>query len=419
MNMKEHSRQRGEMFSVDKGIYQIHKELNGALHDFDENRNAEAQNTENVKELKARIQNLSRQMNMDIPSQVQINDRELTVPREVAEAVFDSMPLSSEQKKSHLVELDVSDLIVGATVGILAVAIDILLVGTPEVVKLFHGGERFDGSILTKTLRNVTSNNALFQSICEYLSKKCTVPFDISAQKGVVNPNNHRLRSLSHDPFLGIFFAITDILMETTTCIDNSGKLVILPNRKKFPQEQKLFSILYYWGHLISDLFTARGIPIPGFFLTQFFTTGTVDNSISKLSESMYRDGYDLRHLTSMAIPVAVKKILLYFYQKAKEPLLSPMLPLAERERREVEQNIKFVEIDFIAAAVASGGNVAKIFLPPNCGNLCALNLPEWWDLICGALRMKKIAQRDNTAEIIMDNREQINTMWENLVIPE
>ncbi len=35
---------------------------------------------------------------------------------------------------------------------------------------------------------------------------------------------------------------------------------------------EKLLSVFYYIGHIVSDLFTARGLPIPGFFLTQFFT---------------------------------------------------------------------------------------------------------------------------------------------------
>jgi hypothetical protein len=100
----------------------------------------------------------------------------------------------------------------------------------------------------------------------------------------VLTPNNHRLRSFAHDPFLGLFFAVVDIILGTTTCVNNDSKFTILVNTKKASTEQKWLVAIYYIGHIVSDISTARGIPILGFFLTQFFQTEVNDSSIAKIA---------------------------------------------------------------------------------------------------------------------------------------
>ena len=48
-----------------------------------------------------------------------------------------------------------TEYIVSSLAGTLSVIIDVLLVGTPEVVKIYRGGERFDGSTLTELIRKI------------------------------------------------------------------------------------------------------------------------------------------------------------------------------------------------------------------------------------------------------------------------
>ncbi len=97
-------------------------------------------------------------------------------------------------------------------------------------------------------------------------------------------------------------------------------------------------SVFYYIGHIVSDMFTSRGIPVPGFFLTQFFTNGGADNSIARIAEKMYLDGYDLRHFASMSAPIVVKDIILHLYLKLTQTSeFAILLPLVEREKAELD----------------------------------------------------------------------------------
>lgn len=317
-------------------------------------------------------------------------------------------------------KLSEQEVVLASVAGLMSVAIDVFLVGTPEVVKVYRGGERFDGSVLTGLLRKIGNSDDPLSKFFKWLSDNCKVPYDISAQSGVVMPNNHRLRSVSHDPFFGLFFAIVDIWMGTTTCVDDKGRLTILINSKKYPPQQKILAVPYYIGHIFSDLCTARGIPIPGFFLTQFFTRaeadGEVDRFIAGIAEDMYKDGYDMRHLVSMSVPVAVKDLVIKGYLSLTKPEINRFLPIAEKERAELNQRLKKEEMLLIANSVATTGNLLKFVSPPNCGNPCALNLPQWVAFIKNGINMLRGVMRDKSVETVMDHREEINAEWQRLL---
>ena len=313
--------------------------------------------------------------------------------------------------------LNAEEYVVAILAGFVSVMIDIIFVGTPEVVKLYRGGENFDGSLLTSVLRKVGKNqNGEMPSVLQWFSDVCKVPYDISAWTGVVNPNNHRLRSFAHDPFLGLFFAVADILCGTTTCIDNEGHLRILISPKEVSTTEKFLAVFYYLGHIISDLCTTRGIPVPGFCLTQFFTNGTSDNSIAKIAERMYLDGYDLRHLVSTTVPVVVKNLIVEAYLFLNKDQTEIFLPVMEKERQALNRQLKREKMLFVANLTASTGNVIKFLSPPNCGNPCALNLAQWFELVKNSCSMLRAATRDRTAETVMANREAVQKNWDILL---
>ncbi len=299
--------------------------------------------------------------------------------------------------------------------GFIAVLIDVIFVGTPEVVKIYRGGERFDGSLLTGVFKKLgKTKDGELSPIFKWFSDTCKVPYDISAQSGVMNPNNHRLRNFSHDPFLGVFFAVVDILCGTTTCIDNSGQLKVLLSPKEVPISEKFLALFYYLGHLLSDLCTARGLPVPGFCLTQFFTNGASDASLAKIAERMYLDGYDLRHLASTAVPVGIKNLLVDSYLSlTKEVENTVSLNLAEKERRNLNASLKREKMMFVSNVTATVGNTVKFLAPPNCGNPCALNLSQWFAFVTSSCAMIKAGLRDRTVEAVMDNREAIEKNWD------
>ena len=307
--------------------------------------------------------------------------------------------------------------VIASLAGIASIVIDVIFFFFSEVVKIYRGGERFDGSLLTAALRKIgkTADGELIP-ILQWFSDVCKVPYDLSLQKGVMNPNNHRLRSFAHDPFLGLFFAVADILCGTTTCIDEEGRLRVLLSPKEVPEQEKYLAVFYYIGHIISDVCTARGIPVPGFCLTQFFTAGGRDDSLAKIAERMYLDGYDLRHLVSTAVPVAIKNLLIDAYLSLTRTPDNLFLSVAEQERQKLNAKLKREKMLFISDIVGSSGNAVKFLLPPNCGNPCALNLSQWFELIRRSCSMAKEAMRDRTAETVMENRDVLQKNWDLLL---
>lgn len=328
----------------------------------------------------------------------------------------DSCYKIAKNKIKKFPKLSSTEMFYSVIVGVLSVAIDLVFVGTPDVVKLRDGTEKFDGGIFTSVLRKVGNDpNQKSYAVFHWLSENCKVPYDLSAVKGVVNPNNHRIRSLGHDPLFGLFFAVADIILGTTTCIDNAGHLQILIGKNQASMQEKFLSVFFYIGHILSDLCTARGIPVPGFFLTQFFVGDGGSDSLAKKAEMMYYNGYDMRNLASSSIPVIVKNLLIDAYCLLESEESSIGLGIAETEIAKMQKELKREKMEFVSDCVAVGGNLGKIFLPPNCGNFAALNYIQWGQFIKSSLAMASVAMRDTTVEEIVDTRRKIDDKWNSL----
>lgn len=326
------------------------------------------------------------------------------------------MPELASEKYVKLPTLTTQDIIACSSAGLLSILIDVIFVGTPEVVKIYKGGENFDGSILTKVIREVDNDgNGKLSEILRWFSDRCKVPYDISLKRGILTPDNHRLRSLAHDPFFGLLFAVVDIILGTTTCINNNGNLTVVVNPNKEPTVDKWLAVFYYLGHIISDLCTTRGIPIPGFFTTQFFTAEISDSSIAGIAESMYKDGYDLRHMLSMSVPVLVKDVLINIYLKMTSETSPLIMSIYEREKHDLDFKLKTYKMKFIANSVATTGNAIKFIAPPSCGNPCALNVVQWMAFIQNSITMAAASTRDITLEEVIYNRQIINGRWKEL----
>ena len=312
------------------------------------------------------------------------------------------------------VKLTATDVMVSIVAGAIAAVIDIALVGTPEVVKIYKGGENFDGSVITKALRSVGNGNDKFSELLKWFSDKCKVSYDISAAKDIVVPDNHRLRNFAHDPLMGMLFAVADIIMGTATLVDNNGHLRVLVNPRDYPLSEKYLSVVFYFGHLISDVCTARGIPVPGMILTQFFRDGIDDkNSIGAVVEQMYKDGYDLRHLVSMSTPVVVKNLILELYIRFfKSTEETGLQTIAKKEISAQQKEAYKYRLILISDAVSCGGNVVKFFIPPTMGNVTALNLPEWCSLLKNTIYEMRYQLRDKSVEKAIYNRDVINQNW-------
>jgi hypothetical protein len=405
-----------QVINFDKIIDPMIDEINVVETKLKEVESDELDNHVELDEIIRRIDELSPTLKNSLENEIYFNESNNLNENVDKLLSFDSTFVNEKFKKFP--KLSTQDITVGILAGVLSTIIDVIFVGTPEVVKLYKGGENFDGSILTSALRKLgkNSDNELDQ-ILKWLSDKCRVPYDISSETGVLTPNNHRLRSLAHDPFLGLMFAVADVILGTTTAIDNSGKIAVILNENKAPTPTKWLTVIYYFGHIISDVFTTRGIPIPGFFVTQFFTDEIGNSSVAKIAESMYKDGYDLRHLASMSVPVLVKDMLINLYLKLERESLPAIATIADREKDELDFKLKTLKMMFVSNLIATTGNAVKFLAPPVCGNPCALNMVQWMALLNNSVTLFLAQTRDISTEKAIMNRKSIDEMWRSLLI--
>ena len=97
----------------------------------------------------------------------------------------------------------------------------------------------------------------------------------------------------------------------------------------------------------------------------------------------MYLDGYDLRHLVSTAVPVAIKNLLIDAYLSLTRTPDELFLPVAEQERQKLNAKLKREKMLFMIRRSCS---------------------------------MAKEAMRDRTAETVMENRDVIQKNWDLLL---
>lgn len=320
------------------------------------------------------------------------------------------------------------DYIVAALSGGLAAVIDIFLVKIPKDTIIVRNGERFlqEGGYLTEILRSIgLDENGKASQWITTLENHFKVPYDKSVDPDIIglNPRSHRLHSLAHDPSVaGLIWGIKDIVSGTFSCIDKNGCLVV----EKVTEAgfEKLFTAPILWlGHLLSDIFTKMGIPIPGWSylqLLQFGSLGEKQRTIAEVARYMYLEGYDLRHLVSMTTTNAVIELIvrLYYHLVCKKRPDDFSLT-AEKEYVEVKNKIKLHNMLFVAYSVASCGNIAKLCVYQ--GNPTAFNLPLWLGMIKESVTQVVIANRNTkcyeeaiTNRLIMD--ENFNQLYSSIL---
>lgn len=398
-----------KLWDYRKSIEPVGETIVSTGDDITQLRASENSERQELNKLLDSVQALADSQNVRLPELQKLEIQEL----ESLNVTLDDLLAAKDvrQKHSRFPKLSPEDVSISSTAGLVAVSVDVLLVGTPKIVNR----NQFDGSIFTEAIRKM--GEGPLKGFWECLQSICHVPFDISAVADGMYPQNHRLRSLGHDPFFGLFFAVFDIIMGTTTFIDNTGMLRILPNAKfSVSISEKTLAVFYFLGHIVSDMFTSRGIPVPGFFLTQFFTDGVRDSSIAKMAEGMYLNGFDLRHLGSMGIPVFIKDLIIDTYlELSQEANKEIATPLAQKERAKLDASLKKEKMQFITNSITVGGNVIKFFMPPASCNPCALNAPEWLAFLRSSIAMAHAASRDFAAEDALLNRDKINAKWDAL----
>ncbi|MBD2534354.1 hypothetical protein H6G97_34505 [Nostoc flagelliforme FACHB-838] len=228
--------------------------------------------------------------------------------------------------------------------------------------------------------------------------------------------------SLGHDPLFGLIFGTLDILNGTLTAFDTNGKLHILKTFDILTAD-KAFAPLIWLGHIVSDVCTKAGIPIPGWGflqLLQFGSFGSNQKTIADISGWMYLNGYDLRHFITMSTSVAVIELIVrgYHYlsclenQEQLQNFKHTSIGLSEIAK--IKSNLKLHKMLFLAHGMAASGNLLKIFI--YSGNPVAINLPQWLSLMKESVHIIQASARDTTSEKIIRNREKINEVWKEIM---
>lgn len=312
--------------------------------------------------------------------------------------------------------------IIGIT-GLVASILDFLVVRIPKDINYLNNYMQ-KGSEFTKWLRSLGINEDgeignSFLKWCENVNK---VSYDQSINSDIkgFRPHSHRLLSLGHDPLFGLIFGTLDMMNGSMTAFGTDGKLHIITNEIEFSSD-KILSPIIWLGHIISDVCTKMGIPIPGWgFLQvlQFGSFGTKDRTIADLSKWMYLNGYDLRHFATMAISVAAIEIIVRGYHylseiNNKEQLYNFHSSIVDREIRQLHSDLKLRKMLFLSHLIATSGNALKIFVYH--GNPLAINLTQWIVFLKECVNMVKIVNRDKVPEKIIRNRDRINNKWEEI----
>ncbi|MDM3849333.1 MAG: hypothetical protein PT119_04970 [Aphanizomenon gracile PMC627.10] len=307
--------------------------------------------------------------------------------------------------------------------GLVATILDFLVVKIPKDIN-YLGKYKQEGSNFTQWLKTLGfDQEGELNPFLKWCEDTCKVSYDQSINQNIkgFNPKTHRLLSLGHDPLFGLIFGTLDIINGNMTAFDINGNLHIL---KTFDMslEDKAFAPLIWLGHIISDMSTKMGVPIPGWAflqLMQFGFYGSDTKTIADISRWMYLNGYDLRHFITMSVPVTVIEIIVRGYHylscldSAEQLQYSLHTSIANREMYQIQSNLKLHKMLFLAHAISASGNALRIFT--YAGNPLAINLPQWLFFAKESLTILQAVTRDTTPEKIVRNRDKINDAWDKI----
>lgn len=283
---------------------------------------------------------------------------------------------------NQIYRLDKVEVAISAFAGILAAAVDILLVGipqrSPDGLKAGplsdHIRKAFD-SVFPEEEMNKLANSA-----------KSKVPFDAQDNRHTekyvegLSAYYHRLLELGHDPLLGFVVGVFDIYTGSMTTIDKKGVFVSqkMSNYAK-RQASSIFEALSKEVlHLMSDVTTSMGLPAPlmGLFnLFQFGKIGEYEQTVADIVQGMYYEGYDFIHFCSLSIPVMLLEVIVrlaYGLKRLNEGnSIKDSLPLSLNRKK----NPKLSTMLFIAHSSATAINLGKVYFTENP---LSINYPQW-----------------------------------------
>ncbi|MDR3505135.1 MAG: hypothetical protein P4L52_02720 [Acidocella sp.] len=232
-----------------------------------------------------------------------------------------------------------------------------------------------------------------------------TVADLIGAPAKALNPINHRLRSLAHDPVLGFIFGVLDMKDGTcTTVVD--GMFHRIPSTKG-ATEGSVFQLLgRMLGHLLSDVNAptangnrGMGLPAPFMGLLRMFEGIPVDGStLGRQVEWMFANGYDFRQFTVSSVPMAIMEVLMRaFYVVKQMKLKDADFGATVLETMPGRMHPRFRTMLALAYGTSSAVNAGKVCITKN---LLDANYASWLGLVWNGFHAVKWALHDRPAQL-------------------
>ena len=293
------------------------------------------------------------------------NDLELFTPYESFLCESDLNKIKLESYKAQY-KWDQWDYLFVGLAGFLAAVVDHFIVAIPkDITSGKYIGQK--GSSLTKWLQSLE----LPEWLQKWLEETAKVPYDNTGG------SSHRIDTPGHDPILGFVFGIIDIIRGSSTTMKN-GKINIVTGVAE--GKGLLEALVLQLLHLLSDVATKRGLPVPFASVFRLLDVGSFKRengktaTISQLMGWMYHHGYDMRHFVTMSTTPATIEIILRMY------ILIRTFTEGEEKLSNISSNPKYRSMLLSAHAIASASNVGKVYL--RAGNPLAINYAEWLALL-------------------------------------
>lgn len=420
-----------DLFNFKDNFSASHEKMSGIHHDFNALRQIQQQESKHLERLKKDMQDIADILGVSV-DEISSNNSPKSPPLKSAswdDQFFLNNPLVTLEDRAKQEVLKKPDLlpslsqldyaVVGIT-GFVATLLDFFVVALPKDINYLGKYQQKD-SQFTAWLRTLGMDNGKLHPFLKWCEKVCKVPYDKSISSDIpgLTPKTHRLLSLGHDPLFGLIFGMFDILNGSLTAFDVQGNLKVIKTWNMVG-ENKIFAPLIWLGHIVSDLCTSMGVPIPGWGFTQLLQFGSIgpkNMTIAQTANWMYVNGYELRHLLTLSMPVAAIDLVIrsYHYLSTLKPEPSELkASMGYGEIEKIQANLKLNKMLLLSRAIAVSGNGLKVFT--YAGNPLAVNLTQWLFLIKDSVALVQGMMDNNTPEQLVRNRQQINLTWQDIL---
>ena len=203
---------------------------------------------------------------------------ELFTAEELRENRKAVIALNEQYDQVH--RLDAMDWTIASAEGLLAAAVDILLVGIP---KRTPGGPKTGP--LSDYIRDCFDKRYPADEVEKLAGSNASrVPYDAQDNRNAttyvegLSAYYHRLLSRGHDPLLGFVLGVSDILSGRMTTIDKAGNVVsqVMECYGDRREVGIFLALAKQVAHLKSDVATAMGLPAPLMSLFNLMQFGSI-----------------------------------------------------------------------------------------------------------------------------------------------